>query len=474
MKDFRSLRFKNFLTTAAILLMSFLLLGSAFSIFTYRYARGEKRRAMGAAASEVIRVVSAHQSEMELNDLELRMAITSLSNTSGFQVLLCGEDGTVVSCSDPELSCPHLGRHLPAEITEFLQRGGQLSGVAELDGLFGAKRYYLAVPGSTEGENSFFVVLSCDISSMTGVWRRFSSIFIMTAVAVMLIAFVVSGITSERVTRPINAIAAAADRFAGGDYGARVEGPVRNDEIGELTEAFNAMADSIEHQEIQRREFIANVSHELKTPMTTITGFADGILDGTIPPEAQDRYLAAISSETKRLSRLVRNMLETSRLQAMDRTAVMQKTFEITEVVGSTLLGLEQRINARHLDVDARLPEDRIFVRGDQDGITEVVYNLLDNAVKFAEEGSVLRIDLWKREKKVYVSIRDRGETIPREELPRIFDRFHKADHSRSRDPDGVGLGLYIVKTILTNHGEDIFVTSENGETCFTFTLTVV
>ena len=462
------------MTTAAILLMSFLLLGSAFSVFTYRYARGEKRRAMGAAATETIRLVSAHRSEMELNDLELRMAITSLSNTSGFQVLLCAGDGTVVSCSDRELSCAHLGRRLPAEITELLQKGGQVSGVTELDGLFAARRYFLAVPGSSEGESSsFFVVLSCDLSSMTGVWRRFSSIFIMTAVAVMLIAFVVSVITSERVTRPINAIAAAADRFAGGDYGARVEGPVRNDEIGELTEAFNAMADSIEHQEMQRREFIANVSHELKTPMTTITGFADGILDGTIPPESQDRYLAAISSETKRLSRLVRDMLETSRLQAMDRSAVLQKTFDITEVVGTTLLGLEQKINARHLDVDARLPEDRIIVRGDQDGITEVVYNLLDNAVKFASEGSVLRIDLWKREKKVYVSVRDRGETVPREELPRIFDRFHKADRSRSRDPDGVGLGLYIVKTILTNHGEDIFVTSENGVTKFEFTLTL-
>ncbi len=473
MKEFRSLRFKNFMTTAAILLMSFLLLGSAFSVFTYRYARGEKRRAMGAAAAETIRVVAAHNSEMELNDLELRMAITSLSNTSGFQVLLCSADGTVVSCSDIELSCPHLGHHLPSGISELLREGEQVSGITDMDGLFGAKRYYLAVPGEKDGEIAFLVILSCDLSSMTGVWRRFSSIFIMTAVAVMLIAFVVSVITSERVTRPINAIAAAADRFADGDYGARVEGSARNDEIGELTEAFNAMADSIEHQEIQRREFIANVSHELKTPMTTITGFADGILDGTIPPEQQGKYLATISSETKRLSRLVRNMLETSRLQAMDRTAVLQKTFDITEVVGMTLLGLEQKINNRHLDVDARLPEDRIIVRGDQDGITEVVYNLLDNAVKFAEEGSTLRIDLFKKEKKVYVSVHNRGETIPREELPRIFDRFHKTDRSRSRDRDGVGLGLYIVKTILANHGEDIFVTSENGETCFTFTLTV-
>ncbi len=140
MKEFRSLRFKNFMTTAAILLMSFLLLGSAFSVFTYRYARGEKRRAMGAAAAETIRVVAAHNSEMELNDLELRMAITSLSNTSGFQVLLCSADGTVVSCSDIELSCPHLGHHLPSGISELLREGEQVSGITDMDGLFGAKR----------------------------------------------------------------------------------------------------------------------------------------------------------------------------------------------------------------------------------------------------------------------------------------------------------------------------------------------
>ncbi len=253
----------------------------------------------------------------------------------------------------------------------------------------------------------------------------------------------------------------------------RVEDEGRCDELGELTASFNAMAESLEKSEEKRREFIANVSHELKTPMTTIAGFADGLLDGTIPPENQEKYLSTISAETKRLSRLVRRMLELSRLQAAEREDLQRMTFDISEVLRRTLLNFADKINARGLDVDARVPEERIDVLGDEDAVTQVVYNLLDNAVKFSRAGSVLGLSLWKQGSKAYVSVKNTGDTIPEAEIPLLFDRFHKTDRSRSRDRDGVGLGLYIVKTILNNHGEDIAVTSREGVTEFVFTLTL-
>ena len=475
MRRFRSIRSKNFFSTAAILLVSFIVLSTAFSAFSYGYTMRDKRRSMQSAAMEVTRIVSAYNTEMELSELELRMTISGIANIAGCHILVCTPDGTAVSCSDREFNCGHLGKRLPESITSELISGGEYTGITTLDGVFDWDRYVVAEPvyAVDGGGIVSFLVMSMDEASMVMIWRRFSTIFFTATACVLLVAFVISGITSERMTRPINEIAAAADQFARGNYTIRVGETGGKDEISELADAFNTMAGAIENQERQRREFIANVSHELKTPMTTITGFADGILDGTIPKEQHEKYLSAISSETKRLSRLVRNMLETSRLQAMDRTEVLKKRFDITEVVGMTLLGLEKKITDHGLDVDARLPEDRILVRGEQDAITQVVYNLLDNAVKFASPGSVLRLDLYKQENKVYVSVENTGETIPEEELPQIFARFHKADKSRGLNPDGVGLGLYIVKTILDNHGEDIFVTSRDGVTRFTFTLTV-
>ena len=242
--------------------------------------------------------------------------------------------------------------------------------------------------------------------------------------------------------------------------------------MGELAEAFNAMADSIAKSEARRSEFVANISHELKTPMTTIAGFSDGILDGTIPPDKERAALQTISSETRRLSRLVRRMLDLSRLQSAENVTA-QEQFDVSEVMLRVLVSLENKINARHLDVDTQLPDGPVLVWGDPDAITQVCYNLLDNAIKFSAEGSTMGLSITAKGGKAHVAVRNHGDTIPPDELAMIFDRFHKSDKSRSVDREGVGLGLYIVKTILNNHKENISVTSQDGVTEFVFTLTL-
>lgn len=217
-----------------------------------------------------------------------------------------------------------------------------------------------------------------------------------------------------------------------------------------------------------------DVSHELKTPMTTIAGFAEGILDGTIPPEREKEYLQIVVSETRRLSRLVRRMLDLSRLNALaESTVTAQETFDLTEVMSQVLISLETKITDRQLDVDVQMPEDKLMVWGDPDAITQVCYNLLDNAAKFAAPGTAITVQITKKEGKAHTLIRNLGATIPPDELPLLFERFHKADYSRSMDREGVGLGLYIVKTILGNLKENITVTSEDGVTQFHFTLTL-
>jgi signal transduction histidine kinase len=206
--------------------------------------------------------------------------------------------------------------------------------------------------------------------------------------------------------------------------------------------------------------------------MTTITGFADGLLDGTIPDEKRDEYLTIISNEAKRLSRLVRKMLDTSRLQALTPAEALRESFDLSEVIRVAVISLEGKINGKGLDVDIDMPEEEVTVRGDKDAITQVVYNLIDNATKFAYSGTTLSITMEPRGEKVFVSVKNTGDTIPPQELPLLFDRFHKTDKSRSEDRDGVGLGLYIVKTIVNSHNEDITVTSRDGVTEFVFTLT--
>jgi signal transduction histidine kinase len=272
--------------------------------------------------------------------------------------------------------------------------------------------------------------------------------------------------------RPLDEIAAASRKFARGDFSVRVRQDYDStDEMGALIDSFNRMADSLEQAESRRSEFIANVSHELRTPMTTIAGFADGILDGTIPREEETKYLISIRDETRRLSRLVRDMLDVSSTKSKASDPSRRTVFDLNELVIQTLLSFEARATEKHLDVDPQLPENNIMVVADKDAITRVIYNLLDNAVKFARPGSCLTVRLYKDGEKAYVAVRNEGETIPPDDLPFIFDRFHKSDRSRSLDKEGMGLGLYLVKTIINSHDEDIAVKSEDGVTEFVFTL---
>ena len=224
--------------------------------------------------------------------------------------------------------------------------------------------------------------------------------------------------------------------------------------------------------EEMKSDFTNNITHELKTPMTTIAGYTDGILDGTIPPENEKQYLRIIANESRRLSRLVRRMLDLSRLQSAENVTA-QEQFDVSEVMLRVLVSLENKINARHLDVDTQLPDGPVLVWGDPDAITQVCYNLLDNAIKFSAEGSTMGLSITAKGGKAHVAVRNHGDTIPPDELAMIFDRFHKSDKSRSVDREGVGLGLYIVKTILNNHKENISVTSQDGVTEFVFTLTL-
>ena len=465
----KSIYFKNFLSTALMVLMSFLIIGVALICIGQNFIINSHRDDMKSNAETVSRLLGT-LSDDEMVSWAVRIALSGASEVSGNDIFLTDADGLVVSCSDDPGKCTHIGKSVPSEYINSTQTRGELDTVTDLDGLFSSPRYVYAMPVS---DGAGYVFVSSLRSTIIGAWDAFFWVFFAVTLAVLSLALVMSLVISKKLSEPLDEMTAAARRFAHGDFSVRVREDKGTDELAALTSSFNAMADSLERSEELRNEFIANVSHELKTPMTTIAGFADGILDGTIPKEEEDKYLATIADETRRLSRLVRHMLSLSRMRSEGSDLTKRRDFDLNELIIRTLLNFETRAEDKKLDMDVQLPEVHMTVTADPDSITQVLYNLLDNAVKFADEGSTITVALWKQNGKAYVSVKDHGDTIPADDLPLVFDRFHKSDRSRSKDRDGVGLGLYLVKSILDSHNEDIAVTSSDGTTEFVFTLTL-
>ena len=458
-----------------MVMFSFLILGTAFVFLGRSYVISEYRDNMVSNAEEVSHAAQALVRDGELSNWDLRMVISTLAQSTGNHIFITDTDGTIVSCSCRNIACEHLGRTVGSAQLTQLRSDGKLNLITNLGGFYASPHYVVAQPITigTDARVIGYVFVATNSATIIDGWRTFVWVFLAASAAVMMIALLLSLVTSKRMAQPLDEMAVAAKKFAHGDFSARVTDDGRTDEVGALISAFNTMADSLETSEQRRNAFIANVSHELKTPMTTIAGFADGILDGTIPPEKERESLQVISSETRRLSRLVRRMLELSRLQSSERVAA-QEQFDAAEILLRVLVSLETKITEKDLEVETHLPNGPVMVWGDPDAVTQVCYNLLDNAVKFASPKGLLTLKITTKAGKAYIAIGNQGETIPPEQLTHIFDRFHKADSSRSTHKDGVGLGLYIVKTLLNTYKEDIFVTSENGFTEFTFTLSEV
>ena len=469
----KSVYMRNFVATATLVTVSFLLMTITFIGIARSYVINDYRTTMDSTAAETARLASAVSEQEGLGSWSLGMNISSISSCTGSHIFITDSSGEIVSCSDRRPACEHLGRAVPESTMEELRASGSFRKMTTLGQLYSEKRFVVARPiVSPTGKTLGYAFVTSLSANMFGAWETFLGAAVLAAIAVFIIVLMISLFHSKRMARPLDEMAAASRKFARGDFSVRVrqaEDPT--DEMGALIESFNKMADSLETAEERRSEFIANISHELRTPMTTISGFADGILDGTIPPEEEKKYLRSISDETKRLSRLVRSMLETAQLRNRAADPSKRTVFDLTELILQTMLSFESRATKKDLDVDPQLPDSHIMVRADKDGITQVIYNLIDNAVKFAERGSCITIKLYKEGDKAFVSVSDCGEEIAQEDLPFIFDRFHKSDRSRSLDTSGVGLGLYLVKEIVNSHDEDIAVKSENGVTEFVFTL---
>ncbi len=295
-------------------------------------------------------------------------------------------------------------------------------------------------------------------------------LILMSQIISILIAFLVSFVLARSIARPISKLNSAAKAVAAGDFTKKIDHKSK-DEIGELIASFNHMTDALREIDDTRSNFVSNVSHELRTPMTIISGFVEGIVDGTISEEESGKYLSIVLSESRRLSRLVTELLETSRLES-GKTKLVMKPVNINEMLRKGIISYEQAITNKKIDVEAEFMYEDSYALCDEDSIYRVIINLMDNAIKFTPEGGVIRIKSALSGRKVEVSIENTGQGISEKDLSHIWERFYKTDRSRGMDKKGVGLGLYLVKTIINQHNNRIWAESKEGEyTRFTFTL---
>ena len=346
-------------------------------------------------------------------------------------------------------------------------------GISAVEGFFDRSRANVYRVGRLNGE-SFVVMLSREAAGGDSLSKKLAEATIGVSLWVFLAAMISLYIISLRTTRPLSEIVSAAKSYAKGRFDRKIT-VSGHDEVAELAAAINEMAASLETLEEKRNSFVGNVSHDLRTPMTTIGGFVDGILDGTIPPEKHEYYLGIVSGEIHRLSRLINQLLEISRLEG--GTDLKFSEFNLTEKGRTVLISLESKITAKNIEIEFESGDEDLFVRADPDSIHRVIYNLLDNAVKFTPESGKISIRIapvsdGRRRRKAMFSVRNTGEGISENDLIHIFDRFYKADRSRGLDKSGTGLGLFIAKTSVNKHGEDLTASSVEGEyTEFRFTL---
>ena len=340
-------------------------------------------------------------------------------------------DGNVVLASDPD---DLAGDVVEASVLEKSAKAKENYHVfGTLDGVLTEKSYISVHEMRSEsGECTGYLFLCSSGDRLVEFRKEFFSNFFLSACLMLLVASVLTKVMMHKLTDPIQKVTDAAQRFGGGDLSVRVEGVDGEGEVADLARTFNKMADNIQSNDNSRGQFMGNIAHELRTPMTTIKGFIDGILDGTIPPDMQNHYLQLVSEETGRLARLIQNMLDLSKLESGEYQ-VNARMFNIWETLTGVALSAEQRINDGMIDIDGLTMDEKVLVYADPDLIHQVAYNLLDNAIKFTPAGGTIRFGVERLGPEVEVSIWNSGQGISPEALPYVFQRFYKEDPGSPR-----------------------------------------
>ncbi len=306
-----------------------------------------------------------------------------------------------------------------------------------------------------------YVVIHTPIAGLQSKANTFLNISYLMLIVLFLLSLIILIFFTELVYVPLRKITTATEQYAAGNMG--YEFSVESeDEMGYLAASLSYMAGEIARQEEDQKKFIANVSHDFRSPLTSIRGYLVAMQDGTIPEEMHGKYLGIVINETDRLTKLTNELLTLNNISS--KGMLLDKTdFDINQVIREVAESCEGSCRDKHIAIELVLTDDKMLVNADMSKIQQVLYNLLDNAIKFSHHDSSIKIETTEKHSKVFVSVKDSGIGIPKEDQKLIFDRFYKSDASRGKDKKGTGLGLSIVKEIIKAHEENINVISTQG-----------
>lgn len=476
MRDTKSIFFKYFIICAAVILVSFICLGAVLLLVSSQYFIAEKRDLLESNVSdacqetvESIDILAGNLAgtsgvsiDMIIDSPEVMEVIKSHSQSVGGQFFISDDNGDILLCTDGHESHDRLS----GDVLTDASSGNYFS--TNLGGFFEEEMHTYGA-SFTYGDETYYMFGSITLSEQDDYIWNIMQIFLLSMVFVLAAALVIVYIATMRLTAPIKELAQTAKIIGEGNFSESVP-EYDTTEFDILGKAFNDMSESLGAYDKMRSSFVANVSHELRTPMTSIGGFVDGILDGTIPKSEEKKYLRIISTEVQRLTRLVRSMLNLAKIESGSMELNLQ-SFSLIEPIVDTLVTFESRLEEKNIDIRG-LDVDRVTVCADNDLVHQVIYNLLENAIKFVDKGGYIEFGFTPHDKFTAVSIKNSGEGLSEKELPLVFDRFYKSDESRGKDKNGVGLGLNIVRSIVKLHGGNIMVRSVKDEyTEFVFTL---
>ncbi len=456
---------KLFFTIGIIIVVSFTVIATILSFAVSNYF-SEEKYAQLRDNCDSIAVVAVTDMNSENFRRNIYNIIGVQNNVSNADIFISDTSGKILVCGCDKFIIGHDCMHSVSTVSKVIldtAREGEYFEVGDFNRLYEEDFYTVGIPlKSADGTVLGYVFSSTTTESLKILMDRVFEMCIISAIFPIIIMFIAVYTMTYRFTKPLKLMSDAARAMAKGDFSKRI--PVMSDdEIGELSVSFNNMTNSLARLEEMRRSFVGNVSHELRTPMTTIGGFIDGILDGTIEEDQREYYLRIISDEVKRLSRVVESMLNLSRLESGE-VKLKPIMFNLSEAVVSVVLSREKQIESKNITVIGLDMLEETFVYADYDLIYQVIYNLVDNAVKFCEDGGEISFSVGSDAKFVRFGVKNTGFGIPKENIGRIFDRFYKVDKSRSANKNSAGLGLYIVKTIINIHGGRITVESAENE----------
>lgn len=462
---------KLFFSYTAILLVVLGLAATMLSIFVTQYFINQKVDDIIAITHNIERWTGAMH--IDENDSRARASLhASMDSWSQFlraDIAIINNDGEITEGTKRKIV-------IPQEYTKKVLAGEQIIKQGTLDGQYPMRVITVGVPMYYEGTQIGAIFINSWMPDLQKSMRAVILMFVLFFFIAVLVALALVYVQSKKISEPILEINNAVRDIAAGNFSERVS-VQSSDEVGQLASSFNFMASSIEKLEENRAAFVSDVSHELRTPMTSISGFIEGILDGTIPKERHEKYLKIVLEESRRLTRLVNDLFEMSKMESSEYKLDIQQ-FDINELIRLCIIETESKITDKNLDINVDFKSDELIALGDKDCIKRVVLNILDNAIKFSYPNTTLQFKTYIDRRKIYVSIGNFGSGISPDDIGSVFDRFYKSDKSRGKAKSGAGLGLAMVKNIVTMHKQRIWVESHSAKegtnawyTEFTFTL---